>query len=501
MPDSVRRDLLKAGAIAGGAFGLGALSRVFSDASISPSNVTIGSSVFQDGSLASPASYIVFKDGSTIKARNGKTGQVEFSGTDAATVIQSAIDAMTSGGLLCIADGSYTGSFPVELGSNIHVRGMGYATQIDSGASNAFNITGTAGTRKQKVTIEAVNFVGGARAINASYVNQFVVKRCIFGGVTEGIHFEYVHQFLIDGNLCSGTGSYGIYASGGAVSDIADGVLRSNWIFSTATNDGIYIKYGDAVHLIANTCNNNAGRGIYLDYCVNSTLEGDVADGNGDRGIHCLSCDRLNIIGVYCGINHGEHGLTIADCEGVTVLGGSAVANDYIGLIVYGGNDITIEGFKALNNNFKNSDASYRYNGIYLDGNCDNVQLIGCISKNLASVSATQNQRYGIYNQNGTNVKVTNCILDGNVTGAVYGTMMIRQCIGYVTGNSGSSTGTGAQQTIAHGCDFTPTKAQVRLWNIDDGANPYQSADPDATNIYVTAVSGKAYGWEVKMYP
>jgi len=64
--------------------------------------------------------------------------------------------------------------------------------------------------------------------------------------------------------------------------------------------------------------------------------------------------------------------------------------------------------------------------------------------------------------------------------------------------NSGTAIGTGAQQAIPHECGFIPTKAQVIVTNIDDGANPYLSADPDATNIYVTAVTGKKYRWEVK---
>jgi len=67
--------------------------------------------------------------------------------------------------------------------------------------------------------------------------------------------------------------------------------------------------------------------------------------------------------------------------------------------------------------------------------------------------------------------------------------------------NSGMETGTGAQQTIAHGCAFTPTEANVILTNIDNGANPYLSAPPDATNIYVTAASGLRYRWEVKITP
>lgn len=63
--------------------------------------------------------------------------------------------------------------------------------------------------------------------------------------------------------------------------------------------------------------------------------------------------------------------------------------------------------------------------------------------------------------------------------------------------NAGSSTGTGAQQTIPHGVADTPTV--VILWNIQDGANPYQSAAADATNIYITAVLNQDYGWEASI--
>jgi len=55
-----------------------------------------------------PASYIIFKDGDLIMAKNGRTGQIEFSGSDAATVIQSALDALpTEGGKIFIKEGTY----------------------------------------------------------------------------------------------------------------------------------------------------------------------------------------------------------------------------------------------------------------------------------------------------------------------------------------------------------------------------------------------------------
>ena len=85
--------------------------------------------------------------------------------------------------------------------------------------------------------------------------------------------------------------------------------------------------------------------------------------------------------------------------------------------------------------------------------------------------------------------------------GIIYGTLTgtkIQFNIGYVTDNSGTSTGTGAQQTIAHGLAATPNR--VFLTNESSGANPYQSATADSSNIYITAVNGKKYQWKAEIY-
>jgi len=44
------------------------------------------------------ASYIIFKKNGNVFARNGETGDIEFSGTDAATVMQDAINALGANG-------------------------------------------------------------------------------------------------------------------------------------------------------------------------------------------------------------------------------------------------------------------------------------------------------------------------------------------------------------------------------------------------------------------
>ena len=67
---------------------------------------------------------------------------------------------------------------------------------------------------------------------------------------------------------------------------------------------------------------------------------------------------------------------------------------------------------------------------------------------------------------------------------------------GFVTENKGTSTGTGAQQDIAHGLAVIPTYNQVFFSERSTGgAIPYQSAAPDATNIHPTATLNKTYNW------
>ncbi len=60
---------------------------------IDPSGKTLRNDLYN--SPPDAVSYIIFKDGGLIKAKNGRTGQIEFSGKDAATVIQSALNALT----------------------------------------------------------------------------------------------------------------------------------------------------------------------------------------------------------------------------------------------------------------------------------------------------------------------------------------------------------------------------------------------------------------------
>lgn len=109
---------------------------------------------------------------------------------------------------------------------------------------------------------------------------------------------------------------------------------------------------------------------------------------------------------------------------------------------------------------------------IHNEGASDNNTIIGNVLSNIGAVSGSEIIKGG-----------SNSIVKSNV--------------GYKTENSGASVGTGAQQSIAHGLNFTPTKQQIGLWSDNDTmVTLWQSATPDATNIYVTNnISGSAWHW------
>jgi len=101
-----------------------------------------------DHGLEKPASYIIRKNGSYVEAINGSTGKIDFggqnnaggvSGSDAATVIQQSLNAMTNGGEIFIKEGDYLLDEKITLPRledsgpprrSIKIRGSGLGTHL-----------------------------------------------------------------------------------------------------------------------------------------------------------------------------------------------------------------------------------------------------------------------------------------------------------------------------------------------------------------------------------
>jgi len=109
------------------------------------------SKLFTDYVVA-PASYIIFQDDAgRIYAKNGKTGQIEFFGTDASKVIQNAINALAGRGKIFIKIGSYNLSSPIQVSissGSITIEGEGpdtYLSRNFGGSDFMIKVMGSTG--------------------------------------------------------------------------------------------------------------------------------------------------------------------------------------------------------------------------------------------------------------------------------------------------------------------------------------------------------------------
>jgi len=89
---------------------------------------------------SAPYSYLIFKKAGIVYARNGKTGELEFSDEDAATVIQKAIDALPAeGGKIFTKSGVYLIKNRIKMRTGVWLEGEGlshaYATVLKQAAN------------------------------------------------------------------------------------------------------------------------------------------------------------------------------------------------------------------------------------------------------------------------------------------------------------------------------------------------------------------------------
>lgn len=81
----------------------------------------------ETGSMIDMASYVIFKDGSTYFAKNGTTGVIEFSGTNASQIIQSASEAE---GTICFV-GSFEITHAIQISNDVKFEGGWFYTDND----------------------------------------------------------------------------------------------------------------------------------------------------------------------------------------------------------------------------------------------------------------------------------------------------------------------------------------------------------------------------------
>jgi len=97
--------------------------------STSSTSTSTSTSSTSTSTMVQPYSYLVFYNSTTklYNAVNGTTGTTDYSGTDAATVIQSALSGAPTGGSIYIQVGTYSGTGSITNANGLSIIAQGGA--------------------------------------------------------------------------------------------------------------------------------------------------------------------------------------------------------------------------------------------------------------------------------------------------------------------------------------------------------------------------------------
>jgi hypothetical protein len=457
-----------------------------------------------------PSSYTVFKIGDTYYAETNIAGGTDATpNTDAAVVLRFANAALSStGGTIFLRKGTYVCSSLVEITNTSPSR---------SAALIPADNVAVIGESKGGTILQLGNSVGGSLIAFEDHTPT----------TKYGFHLQ---NLTLDGNKANQSDS-------GVDGDLVG--LRmyahqrchiENVRIINCKRQGLYVTNGQWNNYIDVSCDSNDREGFVWDSEGLCDASGIRANSNGQVGIYIVGGASREITWVtmtegeaYGNIKGGVKitqaigvslygvkawqngdasnildGFMINDSESVYLTDCQAYHNQRAGVSVYGDSTrVHIKGGCYYNNREDGasgngfgivlSSASYcRVTGVDAYDNQTPKKQLGGVQE-----VDTSDYNYIAFNDFRGNAN-TNPITK---LGANTRMLFNRGC---VTENSGTSTGTGAQQTIAHGLVSTPNRVFLSE-STTGGALAYQSAAADATNIYVTATSAKTYQWRAEV--
>jgi len=307
----------------------------------------IGISGGAGGGANVTAGYIIVTNGAIISAINGTTGDVKFSGSDAATIIENSINDLAdhNGGLVFIKSGVYT------ITSTIELRG--------------------------KVTIQGENILSTRLYLG----NNADVDMFAWDGSRATEFFPQMRSLTLEGNRANNVLGNGIkvVSSGGHL--LSDGFLDNMFIFRFSES-GIDINYLWGWEFVGVVVEQNDGNG--------ATLNGDSVRVVGSRFLDnelygILQSGGSNLYAYNQFRDNGRSGLFVQGAvDGVAITNnifydnGNTLINSYPNLYISNNDNVMVA------SNFFDG-ASVSSYGIYRDCNADYTNIIGNAFKNHVS--------------------------------------------------------------------------------------------------------------------
>ena len=399
--------------------------------------------------------YIIFKDGDIIKAKNGRTGKIEFKGTFLSTVVGNVFQAL-SAGRSNKAKVAFIGEFEVDdtisLVSNLSLDLRGaYFKLKDNANVNMF----------KAVSVSNVELIGGIldgnkanqdptevqwkkRGILIDSSSDVVIKDMLIKDATrDGIAIHASSDVKLENVVVKDAGFQGF-----AVRYNSHDIEFSNCLAEGCNSLGFDVGESYNVKMYNCTARNNGQHGIASDWANRLQIANCLAEGNTQQGFQIgdssgthtpyeatlVGCRSLNNGGSGFNIINGAYYVTLGNCiakgngaqgfrvgrdsYGITFEGCHAIANGQRGFSIEYAYDIELIGCEAWNNG-----QTATGDGIFITGDsttpATGIRVIGC---RCSDNQATKTQRYGI-NISGTedyNIVALNDVR-GNATGGLNG--------------------------------------------------------------------------------
>jgi len=483
-----------------------------------------------------PPSYVISKIGDKYYAKNGETGEIEFSGTDASSVIQSAIDALPAdGGKIFIKAGTYELKNGLVINKDkVELEGEGKSStlRVADGANLTVPIirVGNGITAREHISIHDLQIDGNragqtagekAHGIHLNRVRKSCICRCyikstfprIHGG-GDGIWIDVPSSIKISDNSFYDVGDRGITVMGEEGADTFAGIIIVNNLFKAGFDRSISVecptlgKYLYDVIIVGNVCDGNAeGSGIGLDKIRNFVVEGNLCINNARRGLYIKSeCYDGLVVGNsfrkngYAGIqldpmtsrislvaNNIEEntwdGIYVYNFSGYgyhSIIGNRVVRNGRTGIRLQGTAYCLMKDNVVLDNS---QEGDNLYDGILLDEINTNYAKNNWLSENFVYSTGTPRHRYCIAETSAN--EDYNIIFNNRVLGAGTGAIrkqgantVVKRNLGWVTESSGVLTASG---------DGVATEFDISSHGLAE--NP---ADPSRIHAEATPVSADA---------
>jgi len=393
-----------------------------------------------DGVPVQAANYIIFLDGSTIKARNGTTGKIDYSGTNATTVIQAAHDALTTGGRIHIKHGEY--SIPSTLAiSNAYIE----LTGEGPGAT-----TGTV--------------LKLADSADCNMINLDVAT------------FFHLINLKLDGNGSNNASGIGVCADSVKGGD-STGDITIDRCFVAAFKE----------------------EDVYWTDCWGSVISNSYIEGSyGNYGMYCATWHNLFVSTTFN--YHAKTAVRLAGDDKASMVNCMIVDNGYHGVEVTSGEKI-IMGCLISGNG---TDTADTYDGIVLSSGDNHAIVGNIIDAKTIKVTpvGTAKTRYGINVSAGVEAVIVANTIENCLTASMNladTTPTVHYNVGYVTENSGITGAIATGATVTHGLAGTPTSVTVTA--AESGPTDIYLSGVGAANFAINFGGGgnKTFYWDAKV--